>query len=221
MQEARALHLKDRIEKRIATGVYAPGERLEETTLAQQFGVSRTPVREALQQLAATGLVELRGRRGAIVSSPDATRLLEMLEVMGEFEAMCGRLAARRLTPAEEEVLTQALQACKDAAKTGDPDAYFIANERFHHTIYVASGNRFLEEQTSNLYKRLAPFRRLQLRIRNRIQSSIEEHQEIVAAIIRGDCEGAEDSLRHHVSIQGERLSDLISTIEREKIGMA
>ena len=93
MQEVHALRLRDRIEDRIATGIYAPGERLDETTLAEHFGVSRTPVREALQQLAAGGLVELRGRRGAIVSAPDPARLMEMFDVMAELEAMCGRLA--------------------------------------------------------------------------------------------------------------------------------
>lgn len=220
MNEAYVPRLRDRVEELIATGIYAPGERLEENALADQFGVSRTPVREALQQLAAIGLVELRGRRGAIVSAPDATRLLEMFDVMAELEAMCGRLAARRLLPEDEVALTETLTACSRAAKDGDPDAYYYENERFHRAIYAASGNRFLAEQASALGKRLAPFRRLQLRVRNRMSASCDEHQTIVEAIVNGDGELAADRLRSHVAVQGERFSDLMATLDRAKVAV-
>lgn len=218
MQEAYTLRLRDQIEERIATGVYNPGERLEETALAEQFGVSRTPVREALQQLAAIGMVELRGRRGAIVSAPDATRLLEMFDVMAELEAMCGGLAARRLMPEDETALAETLEACRKAAEAGDTDKYYYENERFHRAVYAASGNRFLSEQTHALYKRLAPFRRLQLRVRNRLGTSLDEHEAIVKALINGDSKQAAEHLRSHVAIQGERFSDLIASLDRTKV---
>lgn len=220
MQEAHTLRLRDQIEEWIATGVYAPGERLEEAALAQQFGVSRTPVREALQQLAAIGMVELRGRRGAIVSAPDAARLLEMFDVMAELEAMCGRLAARRLTPEDEAALADTLDACCQTAAAGDTDSYYYENERFHYAIYAASGNRFLAEQATALHKRLAPFRRLQLRVRNRLKTSRDEHEAIVKAIVNGDGELAAELLREHVAIQGERFRDLIATLDRTKVGV-
>ena len=213
MQEAHALRLRDRIEDRIATGIYALGERLDETSLAEHFGVSRTPVREALQQLAAGGLVELRGRRGAIVSAPDPARLMEMFDVMAELEAMCGRLAARRLVPSDEAALNETLRACLEAAQAGDPDAYYYENERFHRAIYAASGNRFLADQALSLHKRLAPFRRLQLRVRNRLKTSQREHEEILAAILDGDAVIAAERLRAHVAIQGERFSDLVASL--------
>lgn len=213
MQEAHALRLRDRIEDRIATGIYAPGERLDETSLAEHFGVSRTPVREALQQLAAGGLVELRGRRGAIVSAPNPARLMEMFDVMAELEAMCGRLAARRLVPSDEAALNETLRACLEAAQAGDPDAYYYDNERFHRAIYAASGNRFLADQALSLHKRLAPFRRLQLRVRNRLKTSQREHEEILAAILDGDAVIAAERLRAHVAIQGERFSDLVASL--------
>ena len=213
MQEAHALRLRDRIEDRIATGIYALGERLDETSLAEHFGVSRTPVREALQQLAAGGLVELRGRRGAIVSAPDPARLMEMFDVMAELEAMCGRLAARRLVPSDEAALNETLRACLEAAQAGDPDAYYYENERFHRAIYAASGNRFLADQALSLHKRLAPFRRLQLRVRNRLKTSQREHEEILAAILDGDAATAAERLRAHVAIQGERFSDLVASL--------
>jgi DNA-binding GntR family transcriptional regulator len=217
MQEAHAQRLRIRIEEGIATGVYAPGERLDESALADQFKVSRTPVREALQQLAAIGLVELRGRRGAIVSAPDPARLLEMFDVMAELEAMCGRLAARRLHPEDEAQLTGTLTACQRAAEVGDTDAYYYENERFHRAIYAASGNRFLAEQAGALHTRLSPFRRLQLRVRNRMRTSLAEHLAIVEAIISGKGELAAERLRGHIAIQGERFSDLMSTLDRAK----
>lgn len=217
MQEAHPLRLRDKIEERIATGAYSPGERLEEAALAEQFGVSRTPVREALQQLAAVGMVDLRGRRGAIVSAPDATRLLEMFEVMAELEAMCGRLAARRLMPEDEAALNETLAACQRAAASCNSDSYYYENERFHYAIFEASGNRFLAEQTIALHKRLAPFRRLQLRVRDRLKTSRAEHEEIVKAIVAGDVERSALLLRDHVAVQGERFSDLMASIDRAK----
>jgi DNA-binding GntR family transcriptional regulator len=217
MQEAHAQRLRISIEEGIATGHYGPGERLDESALADQFKVSRTPVREALQQLAAIGLVELRGRRGAIVSAPDPARLLEMFDVMAELEAMCGRLAARRLHPEDEARLTETLTACQRAAEEGDTDAYYYENERFHRAIYSASGNRFLAEQAGALHTRLSPFRRLQLRVRNRMRTSLAEHLAIVEAIISGKGELAAERLRGHIAIQGERFSDLMSTLDRAK----
>lgn len=201
------------LEDDIATGRIAPGARLDEATLAERFGVSRTPIREALQQLAATGLVELRPYRGAVVSSPDPRRLMEMFEVMAELEAMCGRLSARRLTAETQQQLEETLKACARAAEAGNPDTYYFENERFHRALYGASANAFLAEQALLLHKRLAPFRRLQLRVRNRMASSQREHSAIVAAIVAGDETAAADLLRAHVVVQGERFADLIASL--------
>ncbi|MFS2117573.1 GntR family transcriptional regulator, partial [Herbaspirillum frisingense] len=99
--KTRSETLRESIEEMIAVGKLAPGQHLDETSLAEEFGVSRTPIREALIQLASMGIVEMRPRRGAIVAEIGPQQLIEMFEVMAEFEAMCGRLAARRMTPAE------------------------------------------------------------------------------------------------------------------------
>ncbi|MCB1514558.1 MAG: GntR family transcriptional regulator [Hyphomicrobiaceae bacterium] len=205
---------KEQLEDDIATGRLMPGARLDEASLATRFGVSRTPVREVLRQLAAQGLVELRPYRGAIVSAPDPRSLMEMFEVMAELEAMCGRLAARRLTDDHEAHIMETLQACARAAEIGDPDAYYYENERFHRAIYKASGNEFLAEQALALHKRLAPFRRLQLRARNRLPGSQREHEGIVAAIVSGDPDEAEEALWAHVVVQGERFADLVSSLD-------
>jgi len=209
----RSEQLGDEIEERIATGQYRPGMRLDEQEIAHGFGVSRTPVREALIQLAAAGLIEIRPRRGAIVAEISADRLCEMFEVMAELESMCGRLAARRVTQEEQKLLMEAHRACEVARDAQDPDAYYKLNEVFHRRIYASSHNTFLAEQATVLHRRLRPYRRLQLRVRNRMQASYSEHQGVVDAILAGDSDLAAERLRGHVSVQGERFGDLIASL--------
>jgi DNA-binding GntR family transcriptional regulator len=213
--ERHSSNLRTLIEDEIITGAFRPGDRLDEGSLAKRFGVSRTPIREALQQLAVAGLVEIRRNRGAIVSAPDPKQLVNMFEMMAEIEAVCGRLAARRLISEDESALKETLEACRVAAERGDPDTYYYENERFHRAIYKASGNPFLAEQVLALHRRLAMFRRLQLRVRNRISVSYSEHAGIVAAILEGKGQLAAQRLYAHVVVQGERFADLIASLNR------
>jgi len=170
-------------------------------------------VREALIQLASVGLIEIRPRRGATVPEVGAERVCEMCGVMAELEAMCGRLAARRITPGEQLALQEAHRACEAARDANTPDVYYQLNEVFHQRIYEASHNGFLVEQASALHRRLRPYRRLQLRVRNRMATSFNEHQAIVDAIIKGDSDLASAQLRAHVTVQGERFADLVATL--------
>ncbi|WP_028101087.1 GntR family transcriptional regulator [Pseudoduganella violaceinigra] len=205
--------LRETIEEMIAMGELRPGQHLDETELATRFGVSRTPIRETLIQLESMGLVVIRPRRGAIVAELGPQQLLEMFEVMSELEATCGRLAARRMTPEEQQVLLAAHEACKAAVEAQEPDEYYYRNEAFHEAIYAGSHNRFLFEQTRGLYRRLRPYRRLQLRVRNRIGHSYAEHDGVVQAILAGDGDKAAELLRSHVMIQGQRFSDLMASL--------
>jgi DNA-binding GntR family transcriptional regulator len=205
--------LREKIEEQIATGALPPGSSLDEATLVEQYGVSRTPVREALIQLAAEGLIEIRPRRGAVVTAIGPTRLSEMFEVMAELEAMCARLAARRMSDAERKVLQTAHEACENARSKDDSDAYFYCNEQFHSAIYAGSHNAFLIDQSSQLQRRLRPYRRLQLRVRDRMGTSFQEHQCVVQAINAGDADGAALALRSHVVVQGERFADLLASL--------
>lgn len=209
----RSVQLRELIEEQIVTGAFLPGTRLDEVELATRFGVSRTPVREALIQLGSAGLVEIRPRRGAIVAEIGAERLCEMFEVMAELEAMCGRLAARRITEAEQKTLVEAHLACESARVANDPDAYYRLNEEFHGRIYAASHNGFLAEQAAALHRRLSPYRRLQLRVRDRMNTSFSEHAAIVEAILAGDGEGAARHLHAHVVVQGQRFGDLVASL--------
>jgi DNA-binding GntR family transcriptional regulator len=210
----RADALRDQLEQEIVTGELRPGERLDEQGLAARFGVSRTPIREALMQLASAGLVELQSRRGAFVASLSLKEIIERFEVMAAFEGMCGALAARRITDTERLVLLEAHEACAREATSGDANSYYYANERFHQTIYDACYNGFLADQARQLHSRLRPYRRLQLRVRSRVANSLAEHQAIVDAILAGESGKAEQLLKDHILIQGERLADFIATFD-------
>lgn len=207
--------LREAIEEEIATGKLAPGTRLDELELAARFGVSRTPIREALSLLAGEGLVETGPRRGAIVAQASARRMVEMFEVMAELEAMCARLATRRITENEMRALEAAHELCRGAVQDKDLDAYFYANEGFHKAVYAASHNAFLCEQAEALQRRLRPYRRLQLRVRHRLQRSFAEHQAIIDAMRAGNVELSVTSMRDHVVVQGERFSDLLAGMQQ------
>jgi len=205
--------LRASLEAEIFSGLLVPGERLDETKLAQRFGVSRTPVREALVQLAASGLVESRPRQGAVVAAIGVQELLHMFEVMAELEAMCARLAARRATPEQQAAIETTHRACQDAARAGDPEAYYDVNRVFHETLYEGANNGYLAETTRALRNRLGAYRRFQLRRPGRIPQSLAEHDAVVAAILAGDPEAAAEAMRGHVAVQGEVFSDLISLL--------
>ena len=212
--------LRESIEEEIATGKLLPGSRLDEVELATRFGVSRTPIREALNLLLGEGLVENRARRGAVVAQITPHRLMEMFEVMAELEAMCARLAARRMTDEELAAFEAVHEECRSAAETRDTDAYFYANERFHFALYTGSHNSFLFEQAASLQRKLRPYRRLQLRVRNRMQRSFEEHQAILDALRAGDMELAVSSVRNHVVVQGERFADLVASLTQLSVAV-
>lgn len=204
--------IRDKIEDAILTTRYMPGERLDEQRLAEEYEVSRTPIREALKQLAESGLIEIRHRRGATVANPQPHEVLEIFEVMSELEGAAGARAALRLTDEDKAALIEAHARCVESANSDDSDRYYYDNEHFHQVIYKASHCGFLADQCMALHRRLRPYRRLQLRVRNRIRSSIAEHSQIVEAIIEGDAIRAREVLRDHVAIQGDRFNDLMST---------
>ena len=205
--------LKQALEERIVTGAYPPGARLDETEIANEFSVSRTPVREALIHLASSRLVINRPRRGAVVAEASPQRLYEMFEVMAELESVSVRLAARRHNDTDLERIGEAHAACEEALESGDLEMYYQANERFHLAIYAASHNGFLYEETSNMQCRLAVYRRLQLRSHGRLKDSRNEHQGILDAIVAGDGENAASLAYAHVIVQGETFSDLIASL--------
>jgi DNA-binding GntR family transcriptional regulator len=212
---SRVQRVREQLEDDIVNGRLLPGEQVQVEQLVARFGVSRTPVREALQQLEASGLVEVQPKRGTYVSRLGMPELIQMFEVMAELEAFCARLAARRAHEADLREIEAALAQCEAEAASGNVNAYYYANEHFHQLIYHACGNPFLVQQTLGLKNRLKPYRRLQLQMRNRIAQSLDEHRQVVAALRRGDSEAAAEAARAHVLVQGQRFTDLMSLTER------
>ena len=213
MPQRQADTIVNALEELVFTGGFNDRDRLDELRLARQFGVSRTPIREALQRLVASGLAEQIPRRGVFVRQPGPVELMEMFETMAEIEGVCGRLAAQRISDAAIQQLDAANAACKAASAAQDADGYYRENETFHHAIYHEVGNGFLEQEALRLHRRLKPFRRLQLRLRGRMQQSMAEHEAVVDALRKGEAERAADALRGHVAIQGEKFHLLMSSL--------
>ena len=208
--ETRAEALHRQLEHDILHGLLPPGMRLDEQDLAGRFGVSRTPVREAFRSLAASGLVELRSRQGAVVARVGITELLEMFQVMAELEGLCARLAARRVTASARA----GLQAIHDRmiAAADDADAFYQINREFHDALYEAAQNEFLAKQTRALRNRVAAYRRQVTYLPGRIRGTIREHGAILAALDAQDPDAAHDTMRDHVNLLGDVLADFIAT---------
>jgi DNA-binding GntR family transcriptional regulator len=210
MDVRRADHILDDLEQMIVTGIFADGERLDEIRLSEHFGVSRTPIREALQKLATSGLVEQRPRRGVFVVEPGPVELVEMFEAMAELEASCGHLAAKRITEPELRALQETNNLCKHAVAENDADKYYTHNEKFHQLIYDAAQSSYLRDLVIKLQKRLKPYRRMQLHLRGRLEQSMSEHEAILFALSEGDSFRAANELRDHVAVQGEKFHHLL-----------
>jgi DNA-binding GntR family transcriptional regulator len=211
MKLKRSDQIAESLEQLVFQGKYEDGERLDEIKLAEQFGVSRTPSREALQRLVMSGMAVQIPSRGVFIRQPGPVELVEMFETMAELEASCGRLAAVRMSDAGLERLIEAHQRCKDAVEQEDAAAYYLENEAFHQEIYLGATNSYLQREALKLQNRLKPYRRVQLRFRGRMGQSLAEHEEIIAALTAGDAEHAEKTLRAHVNVQGERFQQLMA----------
>ena len=181
----------------IDDGTYRPGDRLVESELAERFGVSRTPVREALQRLETQSMLTRDGR-SLIVATLDHNQLAELYTVRTELEALAARLAARHATREEVRVLGQMVE--DDLRVVDDPQALSRANRRFHHQIHLASHNRYLVQQLDIVHRTMALMARTSLAAEGRGLRSLSEHREIGEAIASGDADAAEKALRHHIS---------------------
>lgn len=181
----------------IDSGVYRPGDRLVEAELAERLGVSRTPVREALQRLETQSMLARDGR-SLIVASLDHNQLAELYAVRAELEGLAARLAARHASAEEIHVLED--MVAEDRAHVGDPRALSRANRRFHRQIHLASHNRYLVQQLELVHRSMALLATTSLAAEGRGAAALDEHGAIVRAIAAGDVEGAQAALRSHIS---------------------
>ena len=192
MKDAHALILAA-----IEAGDFPPGTRLVESELAERFGVSRTPVREALQRLETQAML-VRDGRSLMVASLDHDQLAELYTVRAELEALAARLAARHATPEEVRVLGQMVEA--DRRRLDDPRALARSNRRFHHQLHLASHNRYLIQQLDMVHKAMALMARTTFAAEGRAPEALAEHQALTEALAAGDAAAAEAALRAHIS---------------------
>ena len=178
-------------------GVFRPGDRLVEAELADRFGVSRTPIREALQRLEAQSVLTRDGR-SLVVSSLDHDQLGELYVVRAELEGLAARLAAQHAAPEEVRVLCDLVR--RDRALTGDPDRLSRANKTFHRQIHLASHNRYLIQQLDMVHRTMALLSTTSLAAEGRGTRAIDEHEEIVRAIEARDGAAADAAIRAHIS---------------------
>lgn len=181
----------------IDEGTYKPGDRLVESELAERFGVSRTPIREALQRLETQSLLTRDGR-SLIVASLDHNQLAELYIVRAELEGLAARLAAKHATVEEVKVLRDMIT--EDLRLINDPKALSRANKRFHKQIHLASHNRFLIQQLDLVHRSMALLATTSMEAEGRGRATMEEHAAIVEAIAHGDGDGADEALRAHIS---------------------
>jgi len=198
-RRTRTEELRLRLSDDIVRGQLAPGAALDETELARRFSVSRTPVREAIKMLAASGLVEVRAHRAAVVARPTHEHLIGMFEVMAELESLCAGYAADRMRGAERRALEDAHEKLRVLIQRGDPQRYSEVNEAFHATIYAGAHNNYLAELTLATRGRVQPFRRAQFRNLGRLAKSHAEHDRVVQAILRGERVLAAQNMYAHI----------------------
>ncbi len=182
----------------IERGDYKPGDRLVESEMAERLGVSRTPVREALQRLETQGMLTRDGR-SLIVASLDHNQLAELYTVRTELEGLAARLAARHATDEEVRVL-QAMASEDRKLIGGDPRALSRANKRFHRLIHLASHNRFLVQQLDLVHRSMALMASTTFAAEGRDEVALDEHEQIVRAIAAHDGDAAYHALKSHIS---------------------
>jgi DNA-binding GntR family transcriptional regulator len=207
----RANEIRAALQEEIESGKLPPGAPLDERALAARFQVSRTPVREALQQLAARDLVRIAPRQGVSVSRLSINQVRAIMESVGELEALCAKLAARRVDDTLRQQLDDAVQRCQDAAVQGGAAEYSIANSFFHETIYAGSRNPYLAELIRNARRQIQRYRIRDFHTKAQMSKSLQEHLKIARAIQEGDEPLAAQYMLLHVPSGSTGFSEFLA----------
>ncbi|MEM6536798.1 MAG: GntR family transcriptional regulator [Pseudomonadota bacterium] len=210
-EDTQATIIAHEVKQIILAGEFQPGDGLNEQALADRYGVSRTPIREALRMLAAEGVVEQRPRKRARVAQLPLGRILENLEALAEVEATCTRLSVRRMSPIERAGLAEIHQEFCQALRTDPDDTLKITNLnlQFHDHLVQGCHNAALIEVAKHLAMRVLFYRAQQAFLDGRMDQSAEEHQRILDAVQRDDEELAYTLMRSHFEIVGGNISSL------------
>lgn len=204
------------IESSIELGHYLPGQLIDERTLAAEFSVSRTPIRQALQQLQGEGVIEILPRVGARVPKLDVKDLFVIFELLAELESVAAKFAARRITGQQADELRQALAACETAKGHENPIEYAETNRVFHEVIYAAAHNALLTDEIKKLRKRRRAYCLNRFDRPHGIERSLDEHVVISAAICAGDTHHASEAARDHILVGAHDFLDYVATLPEQ-----
>ena len=208
-----AQEVRRMLEEEINDGRLMPGDALDERALAERFRVSRTPIREAIHQLAAQGLVRAIPRQGVYVSRMSIKELLAMFELQAELEGICARYAARRMTQEQRATLKSIYERQIGCIERSDSIQYAQENADFHEVIYRGAHNRYLAEQARLIRRRTEIYRQNTFQREGRAADSCREHGRVVEAILGGNGENAYQAMRDHISVGGHGFAEFVSTV--------
>lgn len=194
----RALYeeVAELLRQRIFRRELEPGSWIDEVKLAQEYGISRTPLREALKVLAAEGLVTMKVRRGAYVTEVSEQDLAEVYHLLALLESDAAAAVAERATPAQLKELQKLHKELEAALK--DRERFFALNERFHMRLLEIAGNKWRNQMVADLRKVMKLHRHNSLLKSGRIQESLEEHAQVMRALAKRDAEGARERMQDH-----------------------
>jgi DNA-binding GntR family transcriptional regulator len=207
----RANEIRNALQDEIESGQLPPGSPLDERALAARFQVSRTPVREALQQLAARDLVRIAPRQGMSVARLSISQVRAIMETIGELEGVCAKLAARRVDDELRVRLDAALQHCQDAAIQGGTEEYAQANTAFHEAIYVGSRNPYLADLIRNARRQIYRYSLRNFVTKAQINKSMQDHLKVARAIQDGDEAAAVHQMILHVPSGSTGFSEFLA----------
>lgn len=212
--------VRQALEQDISDGLLIPGDALDEDALAARFGVSRTPVREALLHLSVLGVVTIAPRAGIHVSRLSLPELLDFVEMLGELEASCAKLATRRISSEQAAALKRVHEESLVYEQSGDAQGYAHCNAQFHEILYQACRNEPLAAEIARIRGRTQIYRQSVFQNQMRIRKSREDHEQLLQAILAGDAAAASEAALAHISGGAKDLADMVSHVPRELLGM-
>ena len=200
----------------IDKGELNPGDAIDEGALMARYGISRTPLREAILRLEAMGLVDRQPRKGATLFKPTLEEFLAILEVHAKLEGQAAALAARRMSPEDGKRLEEIVAACEAHAREvgeGDPDGYYQLNLEFHKIVAEASGNPFLLDMIKMNARKLLAYYRARYRYPGAVAESAREHRELARLITSHQAAAAENYMARHVQFDRVTVMDLLAAL--------
>ena len=211
-----------KIEAAIREGSLLPGDSIDEAELAADYGVSRTPIREALMQLQAQGLLTNLPRGGTVVAKIDLQQLLSLMELLGELEGVTAKLATQRISSDELTTLLSVHEESARAVEADDFNGWSESNTRFHEVIYTAARNPFLRQEVLRIRTRTGYYRRHAFGALGKIRTSFDQHRQIVEAIQRGNADAAATAMIAHMrpASDAKGLTDFLVAFPKDVLTM-